>query len=244
LYGYDVAGDGSVDTANPEVHQTPTNVQGAVVRDGEFVFAQSGGKDSSSLIVQQRDWQLDPEDPLGSWLSFSEEHELGETRHGVEEIEEVGGDIVVLHESNADKYLAEEDEEGLGDDEAHQDHHGDDITRLSLEELGLAPDGAGDGYVTDPDSLRRAAGPLDDSAATLRREAGAVSGLQLVAHVLGEVPAAATFSAAATRFITESGQRLDAGADAVHELSGSLVASADTYQRLDDVTSSVFRQGG
>ncbi|HWM03631.1 MAG TPA: hypothetical protein VNP92_14955, partial [Actinophytocola sp.] len=51
LYGYDVAGDGSVDTGNPEVHSTPTNIQGAVVRDGEFVFAQSGGKDGSSLIT-------------------------------------------------------------------------------------------------------------------------------------------------------------------------------------------------
>jgi hypothetical protein len=243
LYGYDVADDGSVDTENPEVHRTPTNIQGAVVRDGEFVFAQSGGKDSSSLIVQQRDPQLDPEDPLGSWLSFRDEHELGETRHGVEEIEEVGGDIVVLHESNADKFLAEEDEEGLSDDEEHLDHRGDDITRLSLEELGLTPDGAGDGYATDPESLRQAAGPLDDSAATMRHAAGAVSGLQLVAHVLGEVPAAATFSAAATRFIAESGQRLDAGAAAAHDLSGSLVASADTYQRMEDVTSSVFRQG-
>ena len=42
LYGYDVADDGSIDTESPEVHQTPTNIQGAVVRDDEFVFAQSG----------------------------------------------------------------------------------------------------------------------------------------------------------------------------------------------------------
>ena len=240
LYGYDVAGDGSVDTGNPEVHSTPTNIQGAVVRDGEFVFAQSGGKDGSSLITQQRDPQFDPSEPF-EWLSFREEHDLGETRHGVEEIEEVGGDIVILHESNADKYLKEEDEEGLGDDEEHQDHHGDDITRLSLAELGLTPDGAGDGYTTDPESLRRAAGPLDESAATLRHTAGAVSRLQLVAHLLGDVPAAATFSAAANRFIAESGQRIDDSATAVHELSESLVASAETYQRLEDVTGSVFR---
>ena len=80
---------------------------------------------------------------------------------------------------------------------------GADITRLSLEELGLAPDGAGDGYPTDPDSMRRAAGPLDDSAATLWHAAGAVSRVQLVARLLGEVPAAETFSAAANRFIAE-----------------------------------------
>jgi uncharacterized protein YukE len=240
LYGYDVAGDGSVDTENPEVHSTPTNVQGAVVRDGEFVFAQSGGTDASTLITQQRDPRFDPSEPF-EWLSFREEYDLGESRHGVEEIEEVGGDIVILHESNADKYLEQEDEEGIGDDEEHEAHHGNDITRLSLEELGLTPDGAGDGYTTDPDSLRRAAGPLDDSAATLRHAAGAVSRLQLVSHLLGQVPAAETFSTAATRYIAESGQRLDDSATAVHELSESLVASAETYQRLEDVTSSVFR---
>jgi hypothetical protein len=70
-----------------------------------------------------------------------------------------------------------------------------------------------------------------------------VSGLQLVARVLGEVPAAETFSAAATRYIAESGERIDDSAEAVHELSGSLVASADTYQRMDEGTASVFRHG-
>ena len=240
LYGYDVGEDGSVDTENPEVHSTPTNIQGAVVRDGEFVFAQSGGTAGSTLITQQRDPQFDPSEP-SEWLSFGEEDDLGVTRHGVEEIEEVGGDIVILHESNADKYLTEEEEDGIADDEEHEGHQGNDITRLSLDELGLTPDGPSDGYTTDPDSLRRATGPLDESAATLWNAAGAVSRLQLVSHLLGDVPAAEMFSAAATRFISETGQRLDDSATAVHELSESLVASAETYQRLEDVTSAVFR---
>jgi uncharacterized protein YukE len=241
LYGYDVAADGSIDTANPEVHRTPTNVQGAVVRDGEFVFAQSGGKDGSSLITQQRDWQLDPTDPFGSLLSYRDEYELGETRHGVEEIEEIDGDIVVLHESNADEYLAEEEDEGLADDEAHQDHLGDDITRLPLTELGLGPDGAGDGYRVDPESLRGTARTLDSAAATLRHAADTVSGVQLVDHLLGAVPAAVPFSEAATRYIADCGQRLSDDADAVHDLSDGLVGSAESYRRLDDAASTVFR---
>ncbi|WP_410646740.1 hypothetical protein [Amycolatopsis sp. cmx-4-54] len=113
-----------------------------------------------------------------------------------------------------------------------------ELTRISLEELGLDPDGALSpveaGYETDPDSLVGAAGVLDGATSTLSAAATATSRLQLASHLLGEVPAAATFSDALTKHLSATADRLTASVDTVGGIADSLVTGADTYRRIED----------
>ncbi|KZB86551.1 WXG100 family type VII secretion target [Amycolatopsis regifaucium] len=209
--------------------ETPNNVQGVVVRDDEFIFSSSDGH-SGKFYRQDRT----PE-----WFDFNDREEIelkggepgnedGYDSHGVEEAVEIDGEIVLAHESGAYGY---QKNPGSKWDEP-------ELTRISLEELGLDPDGAlspGDaGYETDPDSLVSAAGVLDGATSTLRAAAGAMSRLQLVSHLLGEVPAATTFSDTLTKHISAAGDRLTAGVDTVGGIADSLVTGADTYRRIED----------
>lgn len=230
LYEIPVGPDGSPqpDEAGDPI-ETPNNVQGVVVRDDEFIFSSSDGH-SGKFYRQDRT----PE-----WYDFNDREEIelkggepgnedGYDSHGVEEAVEIDGEIVLAHESGAYGY---QKNPGSKWDEP-------ELTRISLEELGLDPDGAlspGDaGYETDPDSLVGAAGVLDGATSTLSAAAGAMSRLQLVSHLLGEVPAAATFSETVTKHISAAGDRLTAGVDAVGGIADSLVTGADTYRRIED----------
>lgn len=243
LYSFNTGKDGSVKgvTADGQIdrgagndvpgeYPAPQHVQGVVVRDGEFVFSQSDGEKGSSFITQDRDYRgfdlLDPD----TW-GARDEYRLGDDAdgdpiHGVEEIEEIDGEIVTVHESGADKY----------DDDGHKSH--DDITRTPLAALGL---GDGDGYQTDPGKLTQAAGNFDSSADAMRHAADRTSGLQLVARVLGDVPAAGPFSALVTRYLTDRGHDLQNGAQTLQDTADSLITSADTYRRLEDLVSGGFR---
>ncbi|TDP96281.1 WXG100 family type VII secretion target [Labedaea rhizosphaerae] len=242
LYSFNTGKDGSIKGVTPTgepdpyaggdvpgEYPTPQHVQGVVVRDDQFVFSQSDGESGSSFITQDRDYRgfdlLDPD----TW-DARDEYRLGDNAdgdpiHGVEEIEEIDGEIVTVHESGADKY----------DDDGH-DHH-DDITRTPLTELGLD---SGDGYQTDPDALTEAAGQLDGSAEKLQNAADVTGGLQLVAHVLGDVPAAGPFSAAVTRYLADRGQELGTGAQSLRDTADGLIAGADTYRRLEDFLTAGF----
>ncbi len=208
---------------------TPNNVQGVVVRDDEFIFSSSDGH-SGKFYRQDRTPEL---------FDFNNREEIelkggepgnedGYDSHGIEEAVEIDGEIVLAHESGAYGYQKNPGEKW---DEP-------ELTRISLDELGLDPDGAlspGDaGYETDPDSLVGAAGVLDGATSTLSGAAGAMSRLQLVSHLLGEVPAATTFSDALTKHITAAGDRLTAEAETVGGVADSLVTSADTYRRIED----------
>jgi uncharacterized protein YukE len=242
LYSFNVGRDGSVKGVTPTgeldrgagndvpgEYPTPQHVQGVVVRDDEFVFSQSDGEKGSSFLTQDRDYRgfdlLDPD----TWTA-RDEYRLGDNAdgdpiHGVEEIEEIDGEIVTVHESGADKY----------DDDGHEHH--DDITRTPLTALGL---GSGDGYQTDPGALTDAAGRFDASAEAMQHAADLTGRLQLVAHVLGDVPAASPFSLTVTRFFTERGHDLQDGAQSLRDTADSLITSADTYRRLEDLLSGGF----
>ncbi|RSN60854.1 hypothetical protein DMH01_16465 [Amycolatopsis sp. WAC 04182] len=230
LYEIPVGPDGSPrpDEAGDPI-ETPNNVQGVVVRDDEFIFSSSDGH-SGKFYRQDRT----PE-----WYDFNDREEIelkggepgnedGYDSHGVEEAVEIDGEIVLAHESGAYGY---QKNPGSKWDEP-------ELTRISLEELGLDPDGALSpveaGYETDPDSLVGAAGVLDEATSTLSAAAGATSRLQLVPRLLGEVPAATTFSDALTKHISAAGDRLTAGVETVGGIADSLVTGADTYRRIED----------
>ncbi|WP_414939018.1 WXG100 family type VII secretion target [Amycolatopsis sp. cmx-11-51] len=230
LYEVPVGKNGSPEPDKAgEPIETPNNVQGVVVRDDEFIFSSSDGH-SGKFYRQDRTPELfDFNDREEIELKGGEPgNEDGYDSHGVEEAVEIDGEIVLAHESGAYGYQKNPGEKW---DEP-------ELTRISLDELGLDPDGAlspGDaGYETDPDSLVGAAGVLDGATSTLSAAAGTVSRLQLVSHLLGEVPAAATFSDALTKHISAAGDRLTAGAETIGGVADSLVTSADTYRRVED----------
>ena len=86
---------------------------------------------------------------------------------------------------------------------------------------------------------------LDGATSTLSTAAGAMSRLQLVPHLLGDVPAATTFSDTLTKYVTAAGDRLTAGVEAVGGIADSLVTGADTYRRVEDgVKEGLERLGG
>lgn len=168
-------------------------------------------------------------------LSGGEEgNEDGYDSHGIEELVEIDGEVVLAHESGA---------YGYGHNEWNKWDE-PELTRISLEELGLDPDGAlsseDAGYETDPDSLTGAASTLDEATSTLQSTARSLSGLQMVPHLLGEVPAAATFAKAATQYIGAAGDTVRSGSEAVGGIADSLVSSADAYRRMEATVSSGF----
>lgn len=132
-----------------------------------------------------------------------------------EEIELTGGE-----EGNEDGY----------------DSHG--IEELVEIDGALSSEDAG--YETDPDSLTGAASALDEATSTLQSTARSLSGLQMVPHLLGEVPAAATFAKAATQYIGAAGDTVRSGSEAVGGIAHSLVSSADAYRRMEATVSSGF----
>ncbi|WP_410657337.1 WXG100 family type VII secretion target [Amycolatopsis sp. lyj-112] len=230
LYEIPVGKNGSPEPDKAgEPIETPNNVQGVVVRDDEFIFSSSDGH-SGKFYKQDRTPEL---------FDFNDREEIelkggepgnddGYDSHGVEEAVEIDGEIVLAHESGAYGY---QKNPGSKWDEP-------ELTRISLDELGLDPDGALSsaeaGYETDPDSLVGAAGVLDGATSALSGAAGSMSRLQLVPHLLGDVPAAITFSDTLTEHITAAGDRLTAGVETVGGIADSLVTGADTYRRIED----------
>lgn len=235
---------GSPGTEAVRTVETPNNVQGVLVRDDDFVFSSSDGH-NGKLYRQDRDvdGHSDWWNPSDDGDNEREEIELtggeegnedGYDSHGIEELVEIDGEVVLAHESGA---------YGYGHNEWNKWDE-PELTRISLDELGLDPDGAlsseDAGYETDPDSLTGAASALDEATSTLQSTARSLSGLQMVPHLLGEVPAAATFAKAATQYIGAAGDTVRSGSEAVGGIADSLVSSADAYRRMEATVSSGF----
>ena len=221
----------------PPSHATPDHVQGVLVREDELVFTQSSGHDGK-LVTQDRHW-----DGTDNWLDpldgpHRNEIDLdGYGGHGIEEIVEIDGDIVTAHEAGADNYDFTDTDDKYGEPE---------LIKTPLDELGLDESGAlaGQGYDTDPDSLVSAAGSIDEATATLVDTASSMSGLRVPPIALAEVPAAARFADAATRFIADVGGTVRAGSTAVGSVADELVSSAEAYRKLDTAASSLFGKLG
>lgn len=213
LYGYDVNADGEIADEPSTTVSAPPQTQGVVVRDDEFVFSQSYGRNNlSSLITQSRD------DPLGL------NRESTPLPNMAEGIAEVDGDILTLYESGAEEY-------------ANGSWPRDRFTRTPIEDL------TGEGYELDPAALTSAAGFFDTAGDALADAAGEVTSTQLVASVLGEVPAAAPYATAVTAYLTAIGKSLSARTEAVHGVADGLLDNASTYQLLEDSALNLFGLG-
>lgn len=203
---------------------TPPQAQGAVVRDGEYAFSTSLGRDKAGrLITQERQ-----DDEPGN----GDRGDAYELPHMSEGIIELDGEILTTYESGSDNYGPD----GSDDDGLWANPY---MTRTSLEALGLSED-----IEVDPESLRSAAHDLDTAAAPLTGAANLVGGITVSAGDFGRVPAATTLTTALNQQLGQSERSLDTGARAVHRTSRGLTANARTYTDADDWAADSIRRPG
>ncbi|SDH48240.1 hypothetical protein SAMN05192558_102124 [Actinokineospora alba] len=219
---YDVDENGTkIVRPDPSPVETPGQVQGVVVRPDEIIYSQSWGrKNDSHLLTQNRE--------NGEIVNS---YELPNMSQGIVEVD---GQIITQYESGAGKYLPPAilsvfGAAGLGAALALFDPR-DEMTRTDLDDLGAG----GDGYETDAESLRSAAGSFDDATDALTGAANIVAGVQLVPHLLGDVPAAVEFSTTITRLVTDVGTDLREGVEVVAATADGLLATAKSYTGLED----------
>ncbi|KGN37864.1 hypothetical protein [Knoellia subterranea] len=107
---------------------TPPQAQGVVVRDGEYVFSTSLGRDNPGrLITQERQ-----DDQPGNG-DRGDPYELPYMSEGIIELD---GNIIATYESGADYYGPHADS-SVDDDDLWANPY---MTKTSLEALGLSPD--------------------------------------------------------------------------------------------------------
>ncbi|WP_248581171.1 hypothetical protein [Nocardioides sp. InS609-2] len=208
--------------------KTPDECQGVLVRDGEYVFSSSYGRDNdSSLIVQNRYDETDG----------SDSYTLPNMSQGVVEVD---GELVVTYESGAEEYDHMEGNFGWlwGVDDEDSLWANPYMTRTPLSELGLTED-----FEVEPATLEKAAHNLDSPASTLASAASILDSVLVQAHLFGEVPKAAGVSKAVNQLVEFSSGSVRTGAKAVGLAGDNLVAVASDYLTTDGHVGSGFRSG-
>lgn len=203
---------------------TPPQAQGVVVRDGEYVFSTSLGRDKAGrLIVQERQ-----DDQPGNG-DRGDAYELPYMSEGIIELD---GEILTTYESGSDHYGPD----GSDDEDLWANPY---MTRTSLDALGLSED-----IDVDPESLKGAAKDFDTAAGPLTKAADLVGGITVNAADFGKVPAASTLATAVNTELGKGETSLDTGAKAVHRTSALLTGNARTYTDTDDYAADTIRRPG
>jgi len=202
---------------------TPPQAQGVVVRDGEYVFSTSLGRDKAGRLITQE--RQDGESGNGE---RGEAYELPYMSEGIIELD---GQIIATYESGADYYGPD----GSDDDDLWANPY---MTQTSLADLGLSED-----IDVSPESLRGAAADLDTAARPLTGAANLVGGITVSAASFGEVPAATTLTTVLNRELGRGERSLDTGARAVHRTSATLTGNARGYTDIDDSVADLLGRG-
>ncbi|WP_426245422.1 WXG100 family type VII secretion target [Nocardioides sp. LHG3406-4] len=227
LYVYERSSSG--DWEKVDTVETPADCQGVLVRDGEYVFSSSLGRDNgSSLIVQNRSDETDRSEP----------YDLPNMSQGVVE---VNGDLVVTYESGAEEYDHMKSGDwgwlwGVPDDDSLWANPY--MTRTPLSDLGLTED-----FEVEPSTLTKAANDLDSPASTLASAASILDSVHVQAHMFGEVPKAAAVSKAVNQLVEFSSESVLTGAKAVGLAGDNLATTANDYLSTDGYIGSSFRSG-
>ena len=101
-----------------------------------------------------------------------------------------------------------------------------------------------DGYQVDPATLRGASRDVYAGSDAVSDAAGLLSGAQLVAATLGEVPAADELARAFAIFAGEHGDDLRHGSTWLADAADGLVSGADDYERRDENAASDVTAAG
>lgn len=206
---------------------TPEKTQGVLVRDGEFVFSTSYGRQNeSALVVQDR-----------TNGERSDEYPMPNMAQGVVEVD---GQVYVTYESGAGKF----DSAGTGplgwlwgvpDDDGLWATR--NLTTLPLSALGLETE-----VEVEPATLRSASGDLEDAAFALTKQHTVVTGIQVGTADFGDFPAAASLARSVDKMIGATSRSLKIGGRAVTELAEGLWNSGRDYDRTDLAVQEAFRK--
>lgn len=196
---------------------TPPQAQGVVVRDGEYVFSTSLGRDKAGRLITQE--RQDEESGNGD---RGPAYELPYMSEGIIELD---GQIITTYESGSEFYGPDADSD-VDDDDLWANPF---MTRTNLDELGLTED-----VDVSPETLRGAASDLDTAAGPLTSAANLLGAITVAASNFGQVPAAATLTTALNDQLDKGERSLDAGARAVHRTSRGLSSNAKVYTATDD----------
>ncbi|PKH40649.1 hypothetical protein SAMN05192575_105267 [Nocardioides alpinus] len=189
---------------------TPPRCQGVIVRNGEYVFSTSFGRDNeSALVVQDHD---------GSRESYA-------FPNMSEGLVEVDGNVLVTYESGATKYGGDEDDLWPTPN----------LTSTPLSGLGLSGE-----FFIGPESLVLVAAELEGPGRRMTRTSHDVAAVRLSAGDLGKVPQAPDFAQAVRRLVASIGDGLRASGTAVGHAADSLRATARDAARTDDAVHSGF----
>lgn len=212
----------------PVTIETPHNVQGVLVRDGEFVFSTSSGRgNESQLVVQDRDTG-----------ERSDPYTMPNMSEGVVE---ANGQLITTFESGAGEYDHWDGKLGWlwGVKDSDSLWANPYMTRTPLGELGLAGE-----LEAEPASLRKASADLGDPAAALGACAGALGGVTVAPHALGQVPSASRLSTAVNELVHGSSDSVRTGAAAVRQLAEALVAAGHHYEGTDSAVGGLLDRLG
>ena len=207
-----------------EVIDTPSKVQGVVVRDGELVFSTSPNRfDEGSLIAQDRETG-----------ERSDPYTLPNMAEGVVEVD---GNLVTTYESTARQYHDDGSRFGWvpgvpDDDDLWANPF---LTQTPLSALGLSAD-----FDVQPGTLREAAHALDRPSSQLSSASSTVAGVQVPSSAFGDVPGAGKLAGALRTLLGAASDSLRSGSKAVALVSDNLMDSARDYQRTDSVVGSAF----
>lgn len=197
---------------------TPPQAQGVVVRDGEYVFSTSLGRDNAGRLIPQE--RQDDQPGNGD---RGPTYELPYMSEGIIELD---GQIIATYESGADYYGPNGSDTDVDDDDLWASPF---MTKTSLAALGLTED-----VVVLPETLRGAADDLDTAAGPLTTAANFLGAITVSASDFGQVPSATTLATALNDQLDKGERSLDAGAKAVHQTSAGLTSNAKTYTNTDD----------
>ncbi|MCW2736275.1 hypothetical protein [Nocardioides sp.] len=210
LHVYQPDGSGGWVEMPDQAVTTPPRCQGVIVRNGEYVFSTSLGRDKeSALVVQGQD---------GSRESYP-------FPHMSEGLVEVDGNVLVTYESGATKYAGD-------DEDLWANRH---LTSTPLSGLGLS----GELFI-GPESLELVAAELEAPARRLTRTSHDAAAVHLSAGDLGRVPQAPELAQAVRRMVASIGDGLRASGTAVGHAADSLRATGRDAARTDDAVHTGF----
>jgi hypothetical protein len=113
----------------------------------------------------------------------------------------------------------------------------------------LNPDNPGEeatviGFEVDPNVLREGAPKVYRASDQVGTAAALVSGVQINAQALGNVPAAGDFAAAFGEFVSAHGADLVHGSVWINDAADGLAKSADAYHRAEQEGVAGVRKAG
>lgn len=231
LYAYERDAYGSWqqvrDADGPVVIDTPDKVQGVTVRDGEFVFSTSYGRQNeSSLIVQDRDTG-----------ERSDAYPFPNMSQGVVEVD---GELYVTYESGSEQF----DTAGTGPlgwlwgvPDSDGLWAARNMTTIPLEDLGL-----GGEFHVEPATLRTASLDLDDSSSALTKQHTIVDGISVQGADFGSFPASVPLATSLTTILDGTADSLKTGGAAVMLLADSLWDAGGDYDTADLAVQAAFKQ--